>query len=125
MNAKWLILPVLLIGVVLFDACESENGVVCTLEFRTIGLTVVGDALTDSYTIRISNNDTIRPHDFGYGENYYVVLDDSYQSNFAGTQESFEFVGEIDDSVVIRENYVIAADQCHISKVSGLSQITL
>ncbi|MCB0501830.1 MAG: hypothetical protein KDD32_04055 [Bacteroidetes bacterium] len=125
MNAKWLILPVLLIVAVLFDACETEDGIVCTLEFRTIGVTVIGEALTDHYTIRIANNDTIRPQDFGFDDDYYVILDDGYQSNFAGTQESFQFIGEIDDSVVIRENYVIVADQCHISKVSGLSQITL
>ncbi|MEZ5024162.1 MAG: hypothetical protein R2728_13050 [Chitinophagales bacterium] len=115
----------LLFSLSLLFSCNEEDGISCTLEFRTIGLTVIGDSLTDYYTIRRSNNDTIRSIDFGFEDSYYVVLDDSYQSEIENSQESFEFIGEINDSIVIQETYVITADQCHISKISGPSQVTL
>ena len=115
----------LLFSLSLLFSCNEEDGISCTLEFRTIGLTVIGDSLTDYYTIRLSNNDTIRSIDFGFEDSYYVVLDDSYQSEIENSQESFEFIGEIDDSVVVQETFVIAADLCHITKISGPSQIIL
>lgn len=108
----------------LIPSCKQE--IMCTQEFRTIGITITGDSLTDFYTIRNSNSDTIR---FSTGVDpyslCYPVLDDSYTSKIANSQESFTFIGEINDTIVVNERYVIKADYCHIDKVSGKSEVSL
>ncbi|MFZ4400208.1 MAG: hypothetical protein ACOYO1_09250 [Bacteroidales bacterium] len=108
-------------------SCNHKDEVACTQEFRTIGITVTGDSLTDFYTIRLSTSDTLR---FIYGNpfienHWYPVLDDNYQSKIANSQESFRFVGEINDSMVVNETFIIKADACHIEKVSGRTEVSL
>lgn len=108
----------------LFQSCKEETA--CTEEFRTIGITITGDSLTDFYTIRISNSDTIRISLDGYPNNQtYPILNDSYQSVIANSQESFNFIGEFNDTFVVNEVFVISADNCHIDKVSGKSEVSL
>lgn len=115
----------LFLGLLCCISCDKtplENEVMCTEEFRTVGLTVVGDSLQDHYTIRISNNDTLRFSAFGFQDNYYTVLDDSYASVLKNKEELFIFHGISDDSLVVTETFVIGADNCHIYKKSGVSQ---
>ena len=109
----------------LFQACKEE--VMCTEEFRAVGISVIGDSLTNFYTVRNSNLDTIKfPNNIEYSSNHwYPVLDDNYQSKIANSQESFKFIGEINDTIVVNEVYVINADDCHINKVSGKSEVVL
>lgn len=110
--------------------CEDEdpvNEVICTEEFLMIGVKVTGEELTDFYTLRVSTSDTIR---FTNGDtyplvNWYPILDDSYQPILEGTEEEFLFVGELDGSELLRETYVIGADQCHIFRQSGPQSIAL
>ncbi|MBD2755597.1 hypothetical protein [Spirosoma validum] len=106
------------------DACREET--VRTAIYSSVNISVLGDSLTDYYTIRVPNSDTIH-----YGNarrdntTSYVVLDDSYQSALANSQDRFRFVGEINNAVVVDEEYVIKADECHISKVSGKEEVQL
>ncbi len=122
-NSLYLLATVITIG--LYSCNETGGFIVCTEEFRTIGITVNGDMLTDHFTIRISNGDTIRPLDQGFEDDYYIILSDNFQPELADKQENFRFIGEISDIVVVNQLYVIKADQCHINKVSGESEITL
>ncbi len=122
-----LFVPVLIILWGIFPSCKEKEDVPCTMEFRTIGITVTGDSLTDYYTIRLFSADTLR---FIYGNpfignHWYPVLDDNYQSKIANTQENFRFIGKIKDSVVVNEPFIIKADACHIDKVSGKTEVVL
>lgn len=110
-------------------ACQTDvkaNEGICTQEFHSIGLRVLGDSLTDFYTIRLSTPDTIRRSTGIESQtHWYLVLDDSYQRQLANKQESFRFIGKQGQRVVVQQDYVIAADQCHVKKVSGISEIQL
>ncbi|RYF74045.1 MAG: hypothetical protein EOO39_09280 [Cytophagaceae bacterium] len=120
-----LLIPGLLVVSYLL-ACQKETQ--CTLEFKRIGLRVLGEGgtLTDWYTLRAATGDTSR---LSFANNHsnsvYPVLDDTYQPRLAGTEEAFTFVGEIRDSVVIREDYLVGADACHVQKFSGKDQVQL
>lgn len=115
------ILLALLIG------CSKDDEVICTNEFRFVGLLVTGDSLTEYYTVRNSNNDTLRfDQCISYPEErWYLILDDSYSETLKNNQENFRFIGLINDSLVIDENYLISADDCHINKDTGEREVTL
>ena len=107
----------------LIFACTDENndqGVICTEEFRSELLSVPGDPLTEFYTVRLSNSDTIRylgKSDLTPG--YYLVLDDNYKLKLENQQDNFRFIGKRGSKVVVWQDYVFKADKCHITKVSG------
>jgi len=130
-NVKKMKLKLLLLALALtMLACsgnDKHDEVICTEEFRIVGVTVTGVELTDFYTLRASSNDSIR-----FNENpaypmgsWYPVLDDSYQPILEGTQEDFYFIGTIGDSTVFEIHFIIGADQCHISKVLGPEKIEI
>ncbi|MCP4460999.1 MAG: hypothetical protein GY816_23710 [Cytophagales bacterium] len=108
-------------------SCNTiDDQVFCTEEFRTIAVTITGANLDDFYTIRESTEDTIR---FSLNnvpfENIYPILDDSFQPIIAESEETFNFLGLINEVIMVDEGYVIAADECHISLVSGKAEIAL
>lgn len=108
----------------LHGCSKNEPAVNCTEEFRSVTLLVPGDLLTTAYTVRLSNSDTIRySQRSGLGGNYYIVLDDSYQPKLKGGVDNFRFIGERAGKVVVKEDYVIKADQCHIQKISGKTEL--
>jgi len=99
--------------------------IICSNEFRTIGLTVTGGRLSDFYTVRESTKDTIRFTESGTYpiSRWYPILDDSYQETLKDTEEQFYFYGAIDGTRVVQELYFISADACHIFKVSGKESV--
>ncbi len=103
--------------------CRPE--VLCTAIHESITVRVSGDLLTDFYTVRVSTSDTIRRSNLDYKEHWYPVLDDSYQYKIANTQERYKFIGKINSTIVVNEEYVIRADACHVYKVSGNDEIQL
>lgn len=106
--------------------CSSPNAIMCTEEFRSIEISVIGAPLEQYYTIRNSTGDTIRINNYhNFTPENYVVLDDSYQQKIQGKTESFTFKGFIGNVLVVNETFVIKADLCHISKVSGKSTVEL
>jgi hypothetical protein len=127
MKTKTLLLLLTVSLMTSLSACvddENDQGVICTEEFRSTILIVPGDPLTESYTVRLSNSDTIRNSgnsDLRTGN--YIVLDDTYQPKLEDQQDTFRFIGKRGIEVVVREDYVFKADQCHITKVSGKSEL--
>lgn len=118
-------LIIVLLAFTSLAGCKEEQ-IACTEEFRYIGIKVLGDILTDYYTVRLSTMDTLRVSDSGFPEEYwYPVLTDSYQVLFPNKTETFRFIGEVNDVVEVSEDFVISADDCHISKVSGTEQVIL
>lgn len=103
---------------------QSQQGVICTEEFRSTTLYVPGAPLTESFTVRLSNSDTIRiKGNADFRQGYYVVLDDNYQAKLENQQDNFRFIGKRGNELVVQEDYVFKADQCHITKVSGKNSL--
>ena len=110
--------------VLLVFSCKHNNEVVCTSMFASVNIEVDGGVLDDYYTIRNSTGDTIR-FTGGPFQNSYPVLDDNYQQMLENKQETFKFIGIKSGNKVVDENFVISADKCHISKVSGKTIVTI
>jgi hypothetical protein len=116
----------ILIFILLLACKESDKEDPCTMEFRTVGITVSGDSLTKYYTVRTSTKDTIiNSSGFSILSNYYVVLDDNYLSKIKNSQDYFNFYGFINDTLVVNEVFLIKADHCHIEKLSGKSELNI
>lgn len=116
---------ILFFSAILFFSCSKEDKVSCTEEFRFVGVNVEGDSLSDYFTIRQKTSDTIRLEQSVVFPDYiwYIILDDSFSQTLKNSSETFTFQGFINDSIVISEDYVIKADDCHISRQSGLDKI--
>jgi hypothetical protein len=107
-----------------FSCKHKDDEVICTSMFASVGIEVNGMTLDNYYTIRSSTGDTIRITD-GLFQNAYTVLNDNYQQILENKQESFKFIGIKSGIKVVDENFVISADKCHISKVSGVNSVTI
>ncbi len=111
-----------------FSSCSDDDSeTACTLEFRTIGVTVKGDSLTNFYTVTNFNSDTIKldgPIDFGLNL-WYPILSDTYHPKIKNSVEMFRFIGLINDSIVIDQAYTIEGDECHINRLEGPNEIEL
>ncbi|TVQ75757.1 MAG: hypothetical protein EA358_11000 [Flavobacteriales bacterium] len=114
--------PMLLGTCLLLSSCNDDD-IYCTEEFRVISIEVVGEPLTEHYSIRQSNSDTIRHNDEG-GQTY-TVLDDNYLSQLKNQQDTFRFQGFINDTLRVDELFVIKADECHVIYVSGRRRVQL
>ena len=114
-------LIILVFGLSLCSSCFDP--ISCTEEFRTVTLEIVGGTLDNHYTIRLETGDTLQ-HNSSILP-FYPVLDDNFQKELEGSQEEFRFIGEIADSIVVSELYLISADACHIELVTGATLITL
>lgn len=128
MQKKFLLsIAVLLMFLLSCSSDDDPTAINCTEEFRLIGVKITGAEPDDFYTIRVETGDTIRfTDDDTYPlVNWYPILDDAYQVILEDKVEQFQFVGEINNVEVLRENYAFGADQCHIYKVSGPQSIDL
>ncbi|WP_138475759.1 hypothetical protein [Dyadobacter bucti] len=122
--------PAVLIVLLFFaglNACQNDldsKQVYCTDIFIGIRIKVSGGPLTDHYTVRMSSSDTIRrPESTDPQTQWYTVLDDNYQRKLANQEDVFRFIGKRGDVIVVEEDYVIGADECHVYKVSGKDEI--
>jgi hypothetical protein len=113
--------------ILFFISCaKEEEEVICTMEWRYISIDVKRGVLDNFYTIRKYTGDTIRyEKDNIIGNNSYIILSDNYQNKIKNKEEIFIFKGYITDSLVVNEQYVIKADECHINYVSGKKEINL
>ncbi|MCX6231819.1 MAG: hypothetical protein NTZ33_09775 [Bacteroidetes bacterium] len=119
---KLIYISLFFFSLVLFSCTKNEIN--CTMEFRSVGITITGDSLTKFYTIRNSNHDTIRNSSgIGIFGNIYPVLDDNYQHKLVNTQDYFTFYGFVNDSLKVKEVFEIKADYCHVEKISGKDEV--
>lgn len=116
----------LIVIIALFlTACDvDKKDVICTEIFAAVTIGVTGGDLDEYYTIRTSTNDTIRPYQYAF-DDAYVILDDNYLSELRNDEDDFVFVGLINNQVVVSEEFIIKADDCHVVKVSGVENINL
>lgn len=113
----------------ILSACNSafnpDEEIICNTMFVAIGVEIKGAKLDTFYTVRQSNKDTISDNFVGMMEGSYTLVSDRYLDELRNSQDTFHFIGIINDSVVVREPYIIGADACHIYKVSGKETINL
>jgi hypothetical protein len=116
----------IVVSILILISCTKDEEVICTMEYRYISIDVKGGILDDFYTIRKYTGDTIRNEkDNIIVNNSYIILSDNYQNKIKNKEEIFIFKGYITDSLVVNEQYVIKADECHINYVSGKKEINL
>ena len=116
----------IVVSILIIISCTKDEEVICSMEYRYISIDVKGGILDDFYTIRKYTGDTIRNEkDNIIGNNSYIILSDNYQNKIKNKEEIFIFKGYITDSLVVNEQYVIKADECHIDYVSGKKEINL
>ena len=116
----------IVVSILIIISCTKDEEVICTMEYRYISIDVKGGILDDFYTIRKYTGDTIRNEkDNIIGNNSYIILSDNYQNKIKNKEEIFIFKGYITDSLVVNEQYIIKADECHINYVSGKKEINL
>ena len=116
----------IVVSILIIISCTKDEEVICTMEYRYISIDVKGGILDDFYTIRKYTGDTIRyEKDNIIGNNSYIILSDNYQNKIKNKEEIFIFKGYITDSLVVNEQFIIKADECHIDYVSGKKEINL
>ena len=116
----------IVVSILIVSSCTKEEEVICTMEWRYISIDVKGGVLDNFYTIRKYTGDTIRHEkDNILGNNSYIILSDNYQNKIKNIEEIFIFKGYITGSLVVNEQYIIKADECHINYVSGKKEINL
>ena len=116
----------IVVSILIIISCTKDEEVICTMEYRYISIDVKGGILDDFYTIRKYTGDTIRNEkDNIIGNNSYIILSDNYQNKIKNKEEIFIFKGYITDSLVVNEQFIIKADECHINYVSGKKEINL
>lgn len=116
----------IVVSILIIISCTKDEEVICTMEYRYISIDVKGGILDDFYTIRKYTGDTIRNEkDNIIGNNSYIILSDNYQNKIKNKEEIFIFKGYITDSLVVNEQFIIKADECHIDYVSGKKEINL
>ena len=116
----------IVVSVLILISCTKDEEVICTMEYRYISIDVKGGILDDFYTIRKYTGDTIRNEkDNIIGNNSYIILSDNYQNKIKNKEEIFIFKGYITDSLVVNEQFIIKADECHNDYVSGKKEINL
>ena len=115
---------------------SCDKGEPCTMEFRTIGVTITDKQgkdveLDDFYVIKIAANDTIlskadNPYQSFEYKGYYVILTDNemhHTNNKGGNL--FNFVGFLNTDKVVDQTYRISHDNCHIKLISGETQVII
>ena len=119
----------MLFALVLFSSACNDDDIFCTDEYRQISVKVEFEDGTapafDYFTLRVSTGDTIRYDESMPIENTYMVLTDDYQPELQGNTEEFRFIGIHQGEILFNEEFIISADECHISKENGPSMITV
>ncbi len=100
---------------------------ICTTEFRTLTITIKNRSdstlyhLTDFNVRRVSDNldITVNHENPSNYSGYYPVTNDSKINLFKNMFVEIEFTGYAANSIVVQKRFIVTADCCHISLVSG------
>ncbi len=119
-----------------FPGATCED-VICTADFRAVnvelrqGLATVirvdSFAVTDQADMPLPTGPGGTPV-YGYpdeGAQRYTVINDSWVQGHQNASKAIRFKGYLNGAEVFNEPYVITADCCHVSKVSGKDVIDL
>ncbi len=124
-------LSFLLLAALILD-CDREKkpdctNVACTQEFRIITILIkhIPDSsafiLSTYKVLRVTDNKDITHSNNSIFENlgYYPLVDDTDRDMLRNSDVEIEFQGYVGDTLVIKKRFVVTADCCHVSLVSG------
>ena len=97
--------------VTLFITVEDNSGVKIPLDSFEVTETATGAVLTPEYTVQ--------EFQMFREQGSYPLYDDSFKSEHQNMERLITFKGFIDAMNVVSGNYVVAADCCHVSLISG------
>jgi hypothetical protein len=129
-GTKFILLALLILS------CERDNKsdcnkVFCTQEFKIVSVLILHKSdnsavtLTTFKVIRvfdnkdISHGNSILPENYGY----YPLVDDSDKEMLRNSNIEIEFQGYSNDTLLIKKRFVVTADCCHVSLVTGDSTV--
>ena len=128
---KYFVISLIFLSVLVLK-CDSDNETdcgtsLCTMEFRYITILVKHSIdnspvlLTDFKVYRISDNKDITINDNNLNDNsgYYPLVNDTGIDMLRHKNVEIEFQGYVDDALIINKRFVVTADCCHVSLVSG------
>jgi len=128
---KYCTICFILLSVLLFD-CDRDNKTncaiaLCTQEYRFIIIQIKHSSdssaiqLTGYKVLRVSDNKDITINDNILNDNsgYYPLVSDSERAMLRNINVEIEFQGYIRDTLIIKKRFVVTADCCHVSLVSG------
>ncbi|SFR56554.1 hypothetical protein [Maribacter stanieri] len=110
--------------------------VACTLNFVTISVSVKdasGTAVAlDSYEIidtetgeNLATNFNGEEYQYSKEQGIYPILSDANRVQYQNKSATLTFKGYIDNEEVINEVYEVGADCCHVSLITGNTEIVL
>ncbi len=135
MKIQRIFLPI--VGLVLFSCADTNNGLMCTEEYRMLTVTIYDSEmepiiLTDYYTLKTSTDEIIdfKPENQYIDSIYtingtYILFTDSKMAEASKSGTEFRFQGFIDTLLVVNKPFIIRNDGCHIELVSGNPNIVL
>lgn len=116
---KHLLLLGLALSLFTFTSCDDDE-VVCTAEFVEIAFTVDGSPAPDEVTATATGQSaTVLTPTNGR----YVLVDDGDREALEGSEVTYTVEGTTGSTVLFSETFVVTADACHVSKVSGPAEI--
>ncbi len=108
----------------------------CTENYVTIGVTIKDNSgvkiVLDSYKVidMATKEDLTLPYSNEEFENYrntgyYPIFSDAYRVQYQNSKTTISFIGYISENEVITEEFIVGADCCHVSLISGNTEIVL
>lgn len=97
--------------ITLFITVEDKSGVKIPLDSFEVTETTTAKVLTPEYTAQ--------EFQIFRQQGSYPLYDDSYMAEHQNKERLLTFKGFIDAMTVVSGNYVVAADCCHVSLISG------
>jgi len=128
---RYFVISLILLSVLVLE-CDSDNKLdyattLCTMEFRSITILIKQSTdsgpvlLTDFKVLRISDNKDITIKDNNLNDNlgYYQLVNDTGIAMLRNKNVEIEFQGYVNNTLIINKRFVVTADCCHVSLVSG------
>jgi hypothetical protein len=115
---------------------DCDENTFCTENYVTIGITIKDNSgvkiVLDSYKVidMATKEDLTLPYSNEEFENYrntgyYPIFSDAYRVQYQNSKATISFIGYISENEVITDEFIVGADCCHVSLISGNTEIVL
>jgi hypothetical protein len=140
---KKLLIPIFLTFALLACSGDDEgnptdcpSNTACTLDFRTLMVTITDSddrpVVLDDYMVTevaTGKDITIEPTDYQWEQfredGEYPLFSDQYSQEYQNQEVEIRFIGYVDGEEVVRADYTVGADCCHIHLVEGDTSIQI
>lgn len=117
---------------ILFQACDEDEGYVCTDEFVTYSVTVLNPNGEPTDSVQVSTTDPETGEKFPVCEvgpckretGTYVIMHDGLREQISETLETVLVKGS-KGNMQFEEGFAFRAGKCHVEKISGPDTVSL